>query len=303
MKLLITGAWQYTQEQYRALIQMGYEIYFLQNEKDSLSEDEYKVEAVICNGLFLYHDIDEFKNLKLIQLTSAGFDRVDKDRIEKRGIHLYNARGVYSIPMAEYALCGALQLIKMCDFFSENQREHIWKKNRMIKELYGMDVLIIGCGNVGTECAKRFAAMGCNVSGVARHKFENPYYNKIFSFTELDEIISESDVIILSVPINESTKHLINMERINKMKKTAILINIARGAIIETAALITALNEKKIYGAVLDVFEEEPLETKNPLWDMKNVIITPHNSFVGNANGERLWNVIKTNLQKDGEYI
>ena len=99
MRLLVTGAWQCTKEQLDVLRSQGHEIVFMQNEKDTLPINPCEVEGVICNGLFLYHEIEDFVNLRYIQLTSAGFDRVPMDYVSKKGIKIYNARGVYSIPM------------------------------------------------------------------------------------------------------------------------------------------------------------------------------------------------------------
>ena len=112
MKLLVTGAWKSAKEQIDNLNALGHEVVFMQNESENLPCDASEVEGVICNGLFLFHDIDEFISLKFIQLTSAGFDRVPMDKISTRGIKIFNARGVYSIPMAEYALWGVLSLYK-----------------------------------------------------------------------------------------------------------------------------------------------------------------------------------------------
>ena len=121
MKLLVTGAWNCTEEQLKAVENLGHEIFFMQNEKDALPIPHETVEGVIGNGIFLHHDIKTFENLKYIQLTSAGFDRVPLDYISEKNIKIFNARGVYSIPMAEFALCGVLQLYKKSRFFFDNQ--------------------------------------------------------------------------------------------------------------------------------------------------------------------------------------
>ena len=166
MKLLITGAWNCTNDQLNQIESMGHSVLFMQNEKDVLPCAYEEVEGVVCNGLFLSHPIEKFSNLRFIQLTSAGFDRVPMEYVKTHGIEIHNARGVYSIPMAEFALCGVLQLYKQSRFFLENQKQGRWEKHRGILELYGKTVCIVGCGNVGTECAKRFQAFGCNVLGV-----------------------------------------------------------------------------------------------------------------------------------------
>ena len=215
--------------------------------------------------------------------------------VTAHGIEIHNARGVYSIPMAEFALCGVLQLYKQAAFFRENQRQHLWEKHRGLSELCGKQVLIVGGGSVGNECAKRFAAFGCRVNGVDLLPRENSLYDNILPLEQLDEALKAADIIVLTLPLTEQTKHLINDERLGLLKLTAVLVNIARGAIVDTEALLRHINH--LGGAVLDVFEEEPLPESSPLWDKKNIILTPHNSFVGEGNLERLKKVVIANLK------
>lgn len=297
MKLLVTGAWKCTQEQLDELKNLGHNLVFMQNEKDVLPCDYADVEAVICNGLFLYHPIEKFKSLQYIQLTSAGFDRVPMDYVNSRRIEIRNARGVYSIPMAEFAVSGVLAIYKQLSFFLNNQKKGIWQKHREITELCGKNVLIIGCGNVGTECAKRFSAFGCRVIGVDLFPNKNECYEKILPISEIDISLSQANIVILTLPLTEETRHMMNAQRFDAMKDGSVLVNIARGAVVENEALERALDEK-LLGAVLDVFEEEPLPESSALWQKSNVIITPHNSFVGDGNAERLWRVIYDNLEK-----
>ena len=286
MNLLITGAWNDGKNCMDEIKAMGHQVVFMQYEKDALPCAYDWVEGVVCNGLFLSHPIENFSNLRYIQLTSAGFDRVDMSYVTAHGIEIHNARGVYSIPMAEFALCGVLQLYKQAAFFRENQRQHLWEKHRGLSELCGKQVLIVGCGSVGNECAKRFAAFGCRVNGVDLLPREDSLYDNILPLEQLDEALKAADIIVLTLPLTEQTKHLINDERLGLLKPTAVLVNIARGAIVDTEALLRHINH--LGGAVLDVFEEEPLPESSPLWDKKNIILTPHNSFVGEGNLERL---------------
>lgn len=298
MNILITGAWRGWKDCEEALEAMGHKVAFMQQEKDPVPVPCEWVEGVVCNGLFLHHDIDRFPNLKYIQLTSAGMDRIPEEKIQARGIRVHNARGVYSVPMAEFALGGVLQLYKRSRYFAENQRLHRWEKHRGLLELAGKTVCILGCGSVGTECAKRFRAFGCQVVGVARSSRENPDYDEILPMEMLDTVLSRSDVVVLTLPLTADTRHLMDRSRFAAMKPGSILVNIARGAIVDAEALIQAL-EEKLGGAVLDVFEEEPLSPHSPLWEMEHVILTPHNSFVGQGNGARLARIIMDNLEKE----
>ena len=294
MNLLITGAWQNAKDYIEKLEADGHEIEFLQFEKDTLPCSYAWVEGVICNGLFLSHDIKKFVNLKYIQLTSAGFDRVPMDYVKEHKIEIHNARGVYSIPMAEFALFGVLELYKRGKVFFQNQTKHIWEKQRNILELFGKRVCIVGCGSVGTECAKRFRAFGCEVFGIDLFPREDEHYEEMLNLDKLEDVLTESDIVVLTLPLTEETRHLMDEAKLKQMKPGAVLVNIARGAVVETDALIDAL--PNLGGAVLDVFEEEPLDEKSMLWNIENVIVAPHNSFVGDGNGKRLSEVIIKNL-------
>ena len=298
MNILITGAWQEAEKSINTIENMGHKVVFLQYEKDELPCDYEWVEGVICNGLFLHHSIEKFVNLKYIQLTSAGYDRVSMEYVNQHNIKINNARGVYSIPMAEFAIAGVLQLYKHMDSFAENQKVALWNKERNLLELFGKTVCIVGCGNVGTECAKRFKAFGCNVVGVDIVTRKDENYSKIELIDNIDEVLDVSDIVVLTLPLTERTFHIMNKDRFEKMKKESVLVNIARGAVVDTAALIEALDNKRLGGAVLDVFEEEPLSKENRLWSMENVIVTPHNSFVGDGNQIRLEKIIFKNMAK-----
>ena len=296
MNLLVTGAWSDGKNCIAELETMGHTVTFMQYEKDELPCSYEWVEGVICNGLFLTHPIEKFINLRYIQLTSAGFDRVDMDYVKSHGIEIHNARGVYSIPMAEFALCGVLQLYKQAAFFRENQRKHLWEKHRGLLELAGKNVLIVGCGSVGNECAKRFKAFDCSITGVDLFPREDNLYSEMSPLDKLDNAFEQADVVILTLPLTEQTRHLIDNRKLSLMKDGATLVNIARGAIIDTKALLNHID--RFIGAVLDVFEEEPLNENSLLWDRPNIILTPHNSFVGEGNGGRLRKIIVSNLKE-----
>lgn len=298
MNILVTGSWKYTQEQKSQLEQLGHKVINMDDERGIIPCPYEQIEGVICNGLFLHHPIEMFASLQYIQLTSAGLERVPMDYIEEKGIKIYNARGVYSVPMAEYAVCGVLQLYKRSFCFYRNQLNKKWEKNRTLMELYGKTVCIVGCGSVGNECARRFGAFGCKIIGIDLYPREDAAYEHIFSLDNLKELVSDMDVLVLTLPLTQHTQHMINKEIFNDMKKGSVLVNIARGGIVDTEALIHAL-KTKLGGAVLDVFEEEPLSDSNVLWEMENVIISPHNSFVGEENNKRLSDLIFANLNRE----
>ncbi len=297
MNLLITGAWQQAEDFLLEISGYGHSVLFLRQESDPLPCPYEWVEGVVCNGLFLYHPLERFTGLRFIQLTSAGHDRVPMDEIKKRKIEIRNARDVYSIPMAEYAITGVLNLYKGMAGFRQQQAEHTWIKNRQIKELNGRCVVIVGCGSVGTECAKRFKAFGCHVIGVDIVTRENAGYDEIVGLDQLDEKLPGAEIVVLAVPLTEETTRLMDERRLALIGTNTdrysrpVLVNISRGAVIDQMALV-----KWDGDAVLDVFEEEPLDSESFLWDRPGTIITPHNSFVGNGNAERLADVVLGNL-------
>lgn len=296
MNILITGAFSCTNEQFANIEELGHKVLFMQNEADELPCDYDWVQGVIANGIFLHHDIKKFSSLKHIQLTSAGFDRVPMDYVKDKGIKIFNARGVYGIPMAEFALCGVLSIYKQLNYFKANQASHIWQKHRGLKELCNKMVLVVGAGNVGQECAKRFSAMGCDVYGADLYPVKTDFFDEVVHISKLNEKLRMADIVILTLPLTDDTRHLFDASRFSQMKNGAVFVNISRGAVVNTDDMISALNDN-LGGAVLDVFETEPLDDNSPLWDMENVIITPHNSFVGEGNNERLFGVVTKNLE------
>lgn len=297
MNLLVTGALACTEKELNELSSQGHEVVFMQQEKEPLPCKYEWVEGIIGNGIFLHHPIEKFTSLKFIQLTSAGFDRVPMEYVNQKGIKIFNARGVYSIPMAEYAVSGVLSLYKKLEFFSRNQKKHIWEKHQGVMELFGKTVLIVGAGNVGSECAKRFSAFGCQVFGADIYPTESECFIKVLPMSELDKALKKADILVLTLPLTEETRGLFDKTKFAIMKDGALIVNISRGAVVNTKDLIEALDQN-LGGAVLDVFETEPLEENSPLWDMKNVIVTPHNSFVGEGNNKRLFDVVVGNLRK-----
>lgn len=297
MNLLLTGCFKYSEEQMETLRSLGYAIYFMQQEKEELPLAASEIVATICNGLFLSHDIDEFNKLKFIQLTSAGFDRVPVDKIKARGIELYNARGVYSTPMAEWAMFHVLMHYKQGWFFKQEQNAGRWTKHRGLREVAGTKVAVVGAGNVGQDVAKRFQSFGAETTGFDIHTNETPYFDRIALTETLKESIGEFDVVIVTAPLLPSTKGLISREVLCSMKENAILVNIARGGLIDEQAMREVLTERKDLFAALDVFETEPLEEDSPLWKMENVAISPHISFVSDGNNARMFNVMYNNLK------
>lgn len=298
MRILLTGAFNYSEEQLQKIKDLGVEVFFLQQEKESLPLRVSEIDAVVCNGLFLYHKLENFSSLKYIQLTSAGFDRVPLDEIKKRNIIINNARGVYSIPMAEWAIARILERYKHLATFNGNQKQSVWEKDRNLREINGTYAAIVGAGNIGQEVAKRLSAFGAHITGYDVFLGDRQYFEEVHHVDALRSEIQKYDIVVLTAPLTDETKHMISGNILDSMKKDAILVNIARGGLVDTSDLINVLRKRKDIYAALDVFEEEPLPNSSPLWQMDNVVVSPHNSFVSNGNNERMFSVIFNNLKQ-----
>ena len=294
MNVLVTGAFQLNSEELAVLEAAGHKVFLHPDERASVEQPE-RYEAVVCNGLFLYNPIECFTNLRLIQLTSAGLDRVPLDYIRAHGIELHNAAGVYSVPMAEFAVCGILQLYKQSRFFTANKAQHKWEKHRGLLELSDKRVCILGCGGVGREIAKRLKAFGCHITGVNRTVRVLPDFDEVLPLDKLAETAAACDILVCCIALTPETRSIVSKEIFGCLHDGAIFVNVARGALADEAALTKWLQSGG--HAVLDVFEEEPLPESSPLWEMENVVLTPHNSFVGEGNRARLWEKIKENLK------
>lgn len=299
MNLLLTGCFKYSEEQLNSIKSLGFQVYFMESEKeDELPLPAELVDATVCNYLFTAKDFKDFTNLKLIQLVSAGLDRVPVEDIKAKGCKLFNARGVYSTPMAEWALFRVLEKYKKGWFFKVEQEKKCWTKNREVREIFGINVAIIGAGNIGGEVAKRFMALGAIVDGYDVHTNCTPGFDRMILIDSLKQHVNKYDVCILTAPLLPSTKGLISKDILMGLKDDAMIVNISRGGLIDEEALVEVLSVRQNLYAALDVFEEEPLSMDSPLWSLSNVAISPHNSFVSNGNNERMFNVIYSNLKE-----
>lgn len=303
MKLLIAGSFPSSEEQMDRIASLGYKIILHRDECEALSGEAFDAEAVICNGLFFYHDIGRFKNLRFIQLTSAGMDRVPLETVREKGIRLENAGDVYSTPCAEWAVLKVLEIYKKSAAFYKAQSLRTWEKREDLLELTDKTAAIIGFGHIGQAIAKRLKAFGVKIIAVQRREAtgeEASLADEVAVTADMERILGSSDIVILTLPYTAQTHHLMDSEKIAWMKDDCILVNVSRGSVIDEVALIQALLDGKFCGVALDVFEEEPLSPGSPLWTMDKVIITPHIAFVSDKGKGRLFELILHNL---GNYI
>ena len=293
MRMLMAHAQGFTQEMFDAFAAAGVEPVFLPGpEAQEYDMDFSDIDAVFCYRFFCYNDISRFPALKYIHTTSSGIDHMPLEYIRSHGIALDNARGVYSVPMAEFALGGVLQLYKSAERLRRQQQTHSWVMLETTRELPGRTVTILGAGSVGTECAKRFSAMGCRCIGLCRHPEPAAYFDEMRHVSELDGLLPETDILLLTLPLTDETRGMIDARRFALLKPGAVLVNIARGPVADSTALLEALRSGRLSGALCDVFDPEPLPPDSPLWDAENLIVTPHSSFIGEHNPQRMFELV-----------
>ena len=297
--------YNYGQERMDKISSLGYNVEYI-DEKIITYKDNFKdAEVLVCYDPFKTLDIGEFNKLKYIQLSSIGIDQVPISIVKKNNITLCNNKGGYSIPMGEWIVLKALEMFKNSKTAYENQRNKKWKMDMSLLELYGKTVGFIGTGSIAQEGAKRLSAFGVNILGINTNGKNVQFFDKCFDIGNIKTMIKYCDVIVLAIPYTKETHHLINKEIIHNMKDNVHLVNVARGTIIDEEALIEALKSRKIKMAALDVFENEPLNKDSLLWDLDNVIINSHNSWVSDNKDMRRYELIYDNLRryKNGEKL
>lgn len=296
MKALITS--KYTDEEFESLKDLGYEIVFKAEKDISMPDDIRDVDVMVCSNPFEKIDIEEFTNLRWIQLLTAGVNQVPIHKVLAKNIVLTNNRGGYSIPIAEWIVLKILEMIKNTREFYHKQDDKIWKKDTSILELYGKTIGFIGTGSIAQEAAKRLKPFGVNILGVNFSGRDAKYFDKCFSVDRINDAIPQCDFVVIAAPATDKTYHLIDETVFSNMKDGTYLVNIARGNIIDERVLIESLRSGKVKKAALDVFEKEPLPEDSPLWQMDNVIISPHNSWASEMDERRRYEITYKNMEK-----
>ncbi|MCB2290381.1 phosphoglycerate dehydrogenase [Clostridium sp. CS001] len=296
IKALFT--YDYGRDKTKDIESLGYDIKVV-NEQDLIySEDLGEVEVLICYDPFKTLDIKEMKKLKWIQLSSVGIDQVPIDYIKNTSIITTNNNGGYSIPMGEWIILKALELFKNSKGLYENQAKKKWKMDTGILEVYGKTIGFIGTGTIAVEAAKRFQGFGVNILGVNTNGRDVDFFNKCYAMSDLNEMLRLCDVVVCTIPYTKATHHLIDEYRFKIMKVGAFFINVSRGSIVDESSLIENLRSGKLAGAALDVYEQEPLKQESQLWDLDNVILTSHNSWMSEMRNERRFNIIYDNMKR-----
>jgi len=242
--------------------------------------------------------VDAAQRLKWVQTGAAGVNHLPLDRLQAHGIVLTHAN--WAVPMADHIMGWVLAFARAMPAFLRKQAAHEWAKWDAIPmhDLEGDTLGILGVGQIGRALAPRAAAFGMRVIGIRRTREAVPGVAELRGPDAPGWLFAESDYLAICAPSTAATRRLIDADALRRMKSTAVLMNVARGALVDEAALADALRDGVIAGAALDVFEQEPLPPGSPLWDLPNVLITSHNSGSSTKNRPRYWALVTDNLRR-----
>ena len=245
------------------------------------------------------------RRLRWIHSTAAAVHHLMTPELLASDIVVTNARDVHGPVVAEHAIALAFALAKrLPQSVRYQQQKHwaqhdLWDEQPRPRELNGATVTIVGLGAIGAPLARLAKPLGMRVVGVREHPERgSAVADAVYGFEKLDEALSAGDFIVLAVPVTPKTRHLMNAERLARLKPDAYLINVGRGVLVDEAALLDALRAKSFGGAALDVTTEEPLPPESPLWEMENVLITPHVAGLTEKMWERHYQHYTENLRR-----
>jgi D-2-hydroxyacid dehydrogenase (NADP+) len=241
-------------------------------------------------------------SLRWVHLFTSGVDiLVNSEAVNNTNYRITSTKGIHGYPISDHVLAFIFSFLRQFHPAAEAQREHRWRFGALsvgCREIAGLTVGIVGVGNIGLAVARKCKLLGMTVLGAKRQPFQNEWLDHCYPIDELGRLLAQADFVVLSLPLTDESKQMIGRRELQAMKKSAVLINIARGGVIDQQALINALQAGEIAGAGLDVTDPEPLPADNPLWDMPNVIITPHISAQSPQYMDRAIEVIGENLRR-----
>lgn len=240
----------------------------------------------------------EVTPLRWVQCWGAGVDQMPLETFARNEILLTNASGVHAFPVSETVFGMMLAFARRLHVTMRYQANGRWQNPGSLREIHGKTAAVIGLGAIGEETARLAKAFGMKVLGVKRAGGESPYADRMYDIGSLMEVLGQSDYVIVTLPLTNETRHLFGKAQFQAMKPSAYYINIGRGGTTDTHALAEALRHGIIAGAGLDVFEQEPLPASSPLWEMENVILTPHISGLTDNYEERMMDIFMRNLQE-----
>jgi len=241
-------------------------------------------------------------HLRWIQATSAGVGRlVERAGLQRSDVVVTTASGVHARALAEFALLAMLMFAKDTLRLVREQRDHQWQQYA-VEELRGKVVCVVGLGKIGRETARLARLLDARTVGTVRtvgdRRAEDLHVERLVPTEQIDELLPEADVVVLATPHTPLTHRLLDARRLALLKPSAIVVNVARGDVVDEQALIDALREGRLGGAALDVFEREPLPEDSPLWDLPNVFVSPHSASTVAAENGRIVELFVENLRR-----
>lgn len=216
------------------------------------------------------------ERLEWMHCFFAGVEGILTRELVESQVVVTNAAGIHAPPIAEHVIGVIIALARSFPALYRQQQQHVWYRNLPVDEIAGRTLGIVGLGGIGQLVAKKAKGLDMRVIGTKRHPAPVPFVDEVLPDERLGDLLAQSDYVVVAVPSTHETIGLIGRSEINTMKPSACLINVARGSVIDQDALIFALQDGRIAGAGLDVFEPEPLPADNPLWSLPNVILSPH---------------------------
>lgn len=238
--------------------------------------------------------------LEWVQSSSAGVGQyLERYGLLDSGLVVTTAAGVHAVPLAEFALTGVLHFVKGVPDLLRWKDARRWNRYAT-RELCGSTALVVGLGAIGRQVAGLFGALGVRVWGVGRpgRRYDIPGVSRVFAYTELDSALPHVDAVVLACPLTDQTRGLLDRARLRLLPEGALLVNIARGPVVDEPALVEALRDGHLGGAVLDVVAAEPLPSTSPLWDLDNVVISPHSAATVAAENGRIVEIFVDNLRR-----
>ncbi len=295
MKAVFT--YDYGKTQLDRIRALGYEITLIHEKEIENSPAVNEAEILVCYNPFDRIDIRKMTGLKWIQLSSVGFDQLSSEAAQEKNIMVTNNRGGYSKPMGEWIVMNILEVYKKRKLQIRDQQNRRWHLDSSILEIVGRKIAFLGTGTIAQEAAKRLQGFEAEIVGFNTSGHESPYFDVCYPMDQLEERLSDMDVVVVTLPHTEETHHFVNKKRMAHMKDDSVLINVSRGSNIDEKALIEALENDKFLGVAVDVFEEEPLPQDSPLWHIDRVYFSPHNSWVSEMKNTRRFELIYRNMK------
>ena len=243
-------------------------------------------------------DVEDAAALRLFACNSAGVDHLPLDALESQGVAVTNASGVHGPNIAEHVLGWILTFVRRLDEGRRRQRRREWRRFQSFAELAGSTVTIVGLGAIGETIVSRLAGFDVETRGVRHSPSAGGPTDEVVGYDALLPALAETDVLVLSCPLTETTRSLIDATALEALPTDAILINVARGGVVDTDALVDAIRSNAIHGAALDVTDPEPLPEDHPLWGFENVYLTPHVAGHTPKYFERRADVLVANLEQ-----